>query len=173
MESLMCRQYTFFRPPLPRDELKFHHNKFPPLPPLRELHQQQEQVCAAIACDIDHTLINQALSVQDLRCPGKWPEQLPQLPTNMLNTASVKTYSTELHTYIQRCAKRLRVIWWSTHELGQEVKWVAEDPFDQVMKVAEHIKCKQAVLVGPPVRLMTLMLPATSSIATAVCWSAS
>jgi hypothetical protein len=32
---------------------------YPPLPPLRWLRSNEEQVCAAIACDIDHTLINQ------------------------------------------------------------------------------------------------------------------
>jgi hypothetical protein len=69
----VCRQYSFFRPDRQLihsstsrgdAELRMRHEGrmfYPPLPPLRWLRSNEEQVCAAIACDIDHTLINQGI----------------------------------------------------------------------------------------------------------------
>lgn len=131
-------------------ELRFQNSKYPPLPPLRQLVPKQEQVCAAIACDIDHTLINQAMAVLP---HTSWAHYFPPVPDNMLDLPSVKTYSRKLRSFLQANTSRvLRVQW---YDKACEPKTLPPHQ-DVLSEVIKHLTTARAIAIAPLVRIQPL-----------------
>ena len=131
------------------------------LKPIRELQPMAVQVCAAIACDIDHTLINQALGFHGAQGAGKaWPGgRLPQLPSSMLDTKRVKHYAAELDRYARSYVKDLRqdlrlTGWCERDKETHHERWGFEDPSAPVALAIEHVQQKRAIFIGPAVRFL-------------------
>lgn len=124
---------------------------------MRELQQRQAQPCAAIACDIDHTIINQALAVSPFGPPGSsWPETLPPLPSDMQDTARVKHYAEELRKWAHRCSKLLKLTDWCEKDKTPDEKdkahlcrkWGFADVSVPIKTVNQHVKRKRAIFIG-------------------------
>lgn len=151
----MCRQYTFFRP-YSVPELKFRHENFPRLPPIpSEPQVRGHQVCAAIACDIDLTLINHTLLIQARGVSGApWPAGLPGLPPNMLIAKDVKKYSDRLYEWVKAHADKLKLAGWyesGTRKEIKEAKWGVTDLKVPVMAALDHVHKHKAIIAGPAV----------------------
>lgn len=154
---LIYRQYTFFRAGRHDAELRFSHQHFPMLKPMRELQPAETQVCAAIACDIDHTLINQALGFHGAQGPGTpWPGgRLPQLPSSMLDIERVKHYAAELDGYARSYVKDLRLTGWCERDKEtHHERWGFEDLSAPVALAIGHVEQKRAIFIGPAVRFL-------------------
>jgi hypothetical protein len=143
------RQYSFFRPQLPDRDLRILHANYPPLPGLRQVAPQQEHVCAAIACDIDHTLINQAMTVSPL---GGLPSGFPDIPKDMMDVDRVRQYSLALLQWITGNARYFQVTWFD-RETGPPRR-SPRDFLVAINKVCEHARLKRAIIVAPEVRCL-------------------
>lgn len=134
------------------------------LPPLRHLQSMQAQVGTCIACDIDDTLINKAMSVSNDYHSKKWPcgehgeMPFPSKPCNVMDVAAVRRYSEELDAWLRYHTNGpgWSVSWVKPEDLALRKESQKPNKLDVVRVVLEHVKDKKAILVATEVRYVVL-----------------
>jgi hypothetical protein len=155
-----CRQYAFFRPLLaPQPPLRQNHfGRHGPLFPARPrppAPAKLECQCTAIACDIDHTIINQAFGITSKSGTG-WPPGWapPERHVDPTDAKEIIRYSVELCDWAVRAAqKNLLEI---TNVVDQKPPTQPPTPMLSQQSILAMLQCvwnRRAIIIRTAVRL--------------------